>query len=78
MVNPSEVQKNNTHTASTEYDLKLPSFPENFVSIGDILFILAHIMLMLNHLVMSDFCNPTDCSPPVSSVHGISQERILQ
>ena len=23
-------------------------------------------------------CNPMDCSPPGSSVHGISQERILK
>ena len=27
--------------------------------------------------VMSDFCNPMDCSPPGSSVHGIFQARIL-
>ena len=26
---------------------------------------------------MSDFCDPMGCSPPVSSVHGISQARIL-
>ena len=45
---------------------------------GDILFILAHIMLMLNHSVMSDSCNPMDCSPPGSSVHGIAQERIVE
>ena len=24
------------------------------------------------------FCNPTDCNPPGSSVHGISQARILE
>ena len=24
------------------------------------------------------FCNPMDCSPPGSSVHGISQARILE
>ena len=27
---------------------------------------------------MSDSCNPTDCSPPGSSVHGILQARILE
>ena len=27
---------------------------------------------------MSDSCNSVDCSPPDSSVHGISQERILE
>ena len=27
---------------------------------------------------MSDSCNPIDCSPPGSSVHGISQARILE
>ena len=24
------------------------------------------------------FCDPMDCSPPVSSIHGISQVRILE
>ena len=28
--------------------------------------------------VMSDTCDPMDCSPPGSSVHGISQARILE
>ena len=28
--------------------------------------------------VLSALCNPVDCSPPGSSVHGISQARILQ
>ena len=28
--------------------------------------------------VESDSCNPTDCSPPGSSVHGILQARILE
>ena len=27
---------------------------------------------------MSDSCDPTDCSPPASSVHGILQARILE
>ena len=27
---------------------------------------------------MSSLCNPRDCSPPGSSVHGISQARILE
>ena len=30
------------------------------------------------HSVVSDSCNPMDCSPPGSSVHGISQARILE
>ena len=29
-------------------------------------------------LVMSDSCDPMDCSPPGSSVHGILQARILE
>ena len=28
--------------------------------------------------VVSDFCNSIDCSPPVSSVHGILRARILE
>ena len=28
--------------------------------------------------IVSDSCNPTDCSPPGSSVYGISQARILE
>ena len=30
------------------------------------------------HSVMSDSCNPMDCSPPGSSVYGILQARILE
>ena len=30
------------------------------------------------HSVMSDFCDSMDCSPPGSSVHGISKARILE
>ena len=33
---------------------------------------------MLSHSVLSDSCKPVDCSPPGSSVHGISQARILE
>ena len=31
-----------------------------------------------SHSVMSDSCDPTDCSLPGSSVHGISQARVLE
>ena len=31
-----------------------------------------------SHSVVSDSCDPTDCSPPGSSVHGILQARILE
>ena len=34
--------------------------------------------LMLSHWVVPDFCDPLDCSPPGSSVYGISQARILE
>ena len=34
--------------------------------------------IVLSHSVMSDFCNPIDCSLPGSSVHGILQARILE
>ena len=33
---------------------------------------------MLSHSVMSDLCNPMDCSLPGSSVHGVLQARILE
>ena len=32
----------------------------------------------VNCSVMSDLCNPMDCNPPGSSVHGILQARILE
>ena len=32
----------------------------------------------LSHFSRSWLCNPTDCSPPGSSVHGILQARILE
>ena len=31
-----------------------------------------------SHKVVSESCDPVDCSPPGSSVHGISQARILE
>ena len=31
-----------------------------------------------SHQVLSDSCNPMDCSPPGSSVCGISQARMLE
>ena len=35
------------------------------------------LLLLLSHSVVSD-CDPMDCSPPGSSVHGILQERMLE
>ena len=32
----------------------------------------------ISHSVVSDSCDPTDCSPPGSSGHGIFQARILE
>ena len=39
---------------------------------------LRSFLLLLNHSVLSDSWDPMDYSPPGSSVHGISQARILQ
>ena len=36
-----------------------------------------YLWLCVSHSVMSDFCNPMDCSPPGSSVHRILQTTIL-
>ena len=36
------------------------------------------LLLWLSHYVVTSSCNPLDCSPPGSSVHGISQARILE
>ena len=33
---------------------------------------------VLSRSVMSDSCDPRDCSPPGSSIHGIFQARILE
>ena len=33
---------------------------------------------MLSHFTRVQLCNPMDCSPPGSFVHGISQARILE
>ena len=35
------------------------------------------ILLLFNHSVMSHSCNPRDCNPPGSSVHGIFQATVL-
>ena len=42
----------------------------------------SHILLLLVCCLVAKscptLCNPMDCSPPVSSVHGISQVRLLE
>ena len=35
-------------------------------------------LCVLSHSVVSNSCVPIDCSPPVSSVHGILQAKILE
>ena len=35
-------------------------------------------LLLFSRSVVSNFCEPMDCSPPGSSVHGISQARTLE
>ena len=35
-------------------------------------------LLLFSHLFVSDPCDPVNCSPPGSSVLGISQARILE
>ena len=44
----------------------------------DSLFFLTRFLCMLSCSIMSNLCNPMDCSPPGSSVCGISQARILE
>ena len=39
-------------------------------------FIFSCVVYLLNHVQL--FCDPMDYSPPGSSVHGISQARILE
>ena len=36
------------------------------------------LLLLLSRFSHPTFCNPLDCSPPGSSVHGILQSRILE
>ena len=36
------------------------------------------LFLLFRHSVLSDSCDPMDCSPPDSFVHGIFQARILE
>ena len=50
------------------YCLILKSPAQNFIT--------AHVML--RHSVVSDYCDPRDCSPQGSSVHEILQARILE
>ena len=36
------------------------------------------VKVLVAQLCLTLFCNPTDCSPPASSVQGILQARILE
>ena len=40
------------------------------------LFVVAVVVVLL--LYLDSFCDPMDCSPPGSSIHGASQARILE
>ena len=42
------------------------------------IFWLYHMALLFSHQIVSSFCDLMDCSSPGSSVHGISQVRILE
>ena len=37
-----------------------------------------HLLLLFSHQFMSDFHDPMSCSPPGSSIHGISQAKLLE
>ena len=52
------------------------------MSPGDVMY---SVMAIVNNVIVVlvaksclTLCNPVDCSPPGSSVHGISQARILE
>ena len=51
-------------------------FSEKSVNVGVCLPF--NIALIFSHSVVSNSCNPMHCSLPHSSVHGISQARILE
>ena len=40
--------------------------------------VVVKLLLLFSHWVVSDSCNPMDCSPPGFSVHEIFQARILE
>ena len=71
-----------THTAvHTEPHMRGPQTPQSLVtgSTGlTILFLFLSRYPRLSCSVMSDSCDPMDCSPTGSSAHGISQAGILE
>ena len=68
--------------------LSLPSLRSLFLFVGllarlspgecNMLDLHSVCVCMLSRSVVSDSCDPKDCSPPGSSVHGILQARLLQ
>ena len=61
-----------------------PMFPQHYVKMVIIIHIewrcnfCHHLLLLFSRWVVSDFCDPMDYSLLTSSVHGISQARILE
>ena len=51
---------------------KSPNDPPFYLGLPELL------LLSVSHSVVSDFCEPTDCGPPGSSLHGILHARILE
>ena len=56
-------------------DISLFGFVFFFFGINNLLFLNVAVVQLLSHVQL--LCDPTDCSPPASSVHGFSQARIL-
>ena len=61
------------YRASTEY-MNIINFPSNQGKVG---WIKCKVKVLSHMVINLTLCNPMDCSPPGSSVHGILQARIL-
>ena len=73
----SSTECNDRHTLLENLAKHLPVYLLHY---GMLLLKTQHTMLLLFQLLshVQLFCDPTDCSLPGSSVHGISQARILE
>ena len=67
--------QNSRALVSPSYTLRLCWSPP---SMSWMFFLLHHCACMLGHFSGVQICDPMDCSPPGSSVHGILQVRILE
>ncbi|KAI4548663.1 hypothetical protein MG293_000993 [Ovis ammon polii] len=69
---PNVIPDNSRFLASSFIDMRTPESPHLYLHPSQLHLLQSKILSTLVCYIMSDSCDPVDCSPPGSSVHGDS------